>query len=98
MDIYPVPERVSAGSPSPIPDMNRYREVYANRVRTLAIQQWDKLMQTVDVIVAPTNGARSAPPPNPRLLHDRCPPFHIQGRQRTRGIRGHSPPELPHVC
>ncbi len=30
MDIYPVPERVSAGSPSPIPDMNRYREVYAN--------------------------------------------------------------------
>ncbi len=32
--------------------------VNANRVRTLAIQQWDKLMQTVDVIVAPTNGAQ----------------------------------------
>jgi Asp-tRNA(Asn)/Glu-tRNA(Gln) amidotransferase A subunit family amidase len=32
--------------------------VNANRVRTLAIQQWDELMQTVDVIVAPTNGAQ----------------------------------------
>ncbi len=30
--------------------------VNANRVRTLAIQQWDALMQRVDVIVAPTNG------------------------------------------
>lgn len=32
--------------------------INANRVRTLAIQQWDALMQTVDVIVAPTNGAQ----------------------------------------
>ena len=32
--------------------------VNANRVRTLAIQQWDKLMQTVDVIVAPTNSGQ----------------------------------------
>ena len=32
--------------------------VNANRVRTLAIQQWDTLMQSVDVIVAPTNGAQ----------------------------------------
>ena len=30
----------------------------ANRVRTLAIQQWDTLMQTVDVIVAPTNSGQ----------------------------------------
>lgn len=30
--------------------------INANRVRTLAIQQWDALMQQVDVIVAPTNG------------------------------------------
>jgi Asp-tRNA(Asn)/Glu-tRNA(Gln) amidotransferase A subunit family amidase len=30
----------------------------ANRVRTMAIQQWDALMQRVDVIVAPTNGAQ----------------------------------------
>jgi len=29
-DIYPVPERVSVGSPSSVPDMNRYREVYAH--------------------------------------------------------------------
>jgi len=29
-DVYLVPERVSAGSPSPVPDMNRYREVYAH--------------------------------------------------------------------
>ncbi len=28
-DIHPVPERVRAGSPSPIPDMDRYREIYA---------------------------------------------------------------------
>ena len=27
----------------------------ANRVRTLAIEAWDRLMQTVDVIVTPTN-------------------------------------------
>ena len=32
--------------------------VNANRVRTVAIQQWDKLMQTVDVIVAPTNSGQ----------------------------------------
>jgi Asp-tRNA(Asn)/Glu-tRNA(Gln) amidotransferase A subunit family amidase len=32
--------------------------VNANRVRTLAIQQWDALMQTVDVIVAPTNSGQ----------------------------------------
>jgi Asp-tRNA(Asn)/Glu-tRNA(Gln) amidotransferase A subunit family amidase len=32
--------------------------VNANRVRTLAIRQWDALMQKVDVIVAPTNGAQ----------------------------------------
>ena len=32
--------------------------VNANRVRTLAIQQWDVLMQTVDVIVAPTNSGQ----------------------------------------
>lgn len=32
--------------------------VNANRVRTLAIQQWDALMQTVDVIVTPTSGAQ----------------------------------------
>ena len=32
--------------------------VNANRVRTLAIQQWDKLMQSVDVIVAPTNSGQ----------------------------------------
>jgi Asp-tRNA(Asn)/Glu-tRNA(Gln) amidotransferase A subunit family amidase len=32
--------------------------INANRVRTLAIQQWDALMQKVDVIVAPTNGAQ----------------------------------------
>ncbi len=30
----------------------------ANRVRTMAIQQWDALMQRVDVIVAPTNGTQ----------------------------------------
>ncbi len=30
----------------------------ANRVRTLAIQQWDVLMQTVDVIVAPTSSGQ----------------------------------------
>ena len=29
-DTYPVPERVSAGSPSPVPDMHAYREVYAH--------------------------------------------------------------------
>ena len=28
-DIYSVPERVRAGSPSPIPDMDRYRDTYA---------------------------------------------------------------------
>lgn len=32
--------------------------VNANRARTLAIRAWDALMQTVDVIVAPTNGAQ----------------------------------------
>jgi Asp-tRNA(Asn)/Glu-tRNA(Gln) amidotransferase A subunit family amidase len=32
--------------------------VNANRVRTLAIQRWDALMQSVDVIVAPTNGTQ----------------------------------------
>lgn len=32
--------------------------VNANRVRTLAIQQWDRLMQSVDVIVSPTSGAQ----------------------------------------
>ena len=32
--------------------------VNANRVRTLAIQQWDALMQTVDVIVAPTSSGQ----------------------------------------
>ena len=32
--------------------------VNANRVRTVAIQQWDKLMRTVDVIVAPTNSGQ----------------------------------------
>lgn len=30
----------------------------ANRARTLAIRAWDTLMQSVDVIVAPTNGAQ----------------------------------------
>lgn len=30
----------------------------ANRVRTMAIQQWDALMQQVDVIVAPTSGTQ----------------------------------------
>lgn len=32
--------------------------VNANRVRTLAIRAWDELMQTVDVIVAPTNSGQ----------------------------------------
>jgi Asp-tRNA(Asn)/Glu-tRNA(Gln) amidotransferase A subunit family amidase len=32
--------------------------INANRVRTLAIQQWDALMQRVDVIVAPTNSGQ----------------------------------------
>lgn len=32
--------------------------INANRVRTLAIQQWDTLMQTVDVIIAPTNSGQ----------------------------------------
>ncbi len=32
--------------------------VNANRVRTLAIQRWDALMRTVDVIVTPTSGAQ----------------------------------------
>lgn len=32
--------------------------VNANRARTLAIRAWDTLMQSVDVIVAPTNGAQ----------------------------------------
>lgn len=32
--------------------------VNANRVRTLAIRQWDALMRTVDVIVTPTAGAQ----------------------------------------
>jgi Asp-tRNA(Asn)/Glu-tRNA(Gln) amidotransferase A subunit family amidase len=31
--------------------------VNANRVRTIAIQKWDDLMRTVDVIVTPTNAA-----------------------------------------
>jgi len=32
--------------------------VNANRVRTLAVQQWDALMQKVDVIITPTGGGQ----------------------------------------